>query len=67
MTDDADRLAKFEAVYDDFAASLTAVPAELDRLKSEGREKTVRFRDLMGQKLFNTMVKDLFERHGITF
>jgi len=66
MTDE-DRLAKFEAVYDELAASLKSVPAELDRLKADGREKTVRFRDLMGQKLFNTMVKDLFERHGITF
>jgi len=66
MTDD-ERLAKFEAVYAEFAASLKSVPLELDHLKAEGREKTVRYRELLGQKLMSVQIKDLFERHGITF
>ena len=64
---DTERLAAFETVYDEFAASLVTVPVELERLRTEGREKSVRYRELFGQKLFNAQVKDMFERHGITF
>jgi len=61
----ADRLAKFETVYKEILDSMTSIPAELEKLKAAGKEKTVRYKELFGQKLMNNYVEALFERHGI--
>lgn len=61
------RLASFEAVYQEIFADLKTIPAQLEQLKAEGKEKTVRYRELFGRKLMNNYVISLFERHGITF
>jgi len=66
-SDDALRLSAFESVYEELSTSMTAVSAELEKLKASGREKTVRYKELFGQKLMNNYIKSLFERHGITF
>ena len=59
------RLAAFENVYDELKNDLTAIPAELKKLKAAGKEKTVRYRELLGQKMINNHLIQLFERHGI--
>ena len=61
------RLAAFEAVYEELANSITAIPTELEKLKAAGKEKTVRYKELFAQKLTNNYMIALFERHGITF
>jgi molecular chaperone GrpE (heat shock protein) len=61
------RLAAFEDIYGELADSLTAIPAALEKLKEKKKKKTVRCRELFGQKLVNNQLKDLFERHGIAF
>jgi hypothetical protein len=58
-------LAAFEDAYADFTASQELIPQELARLKAEGKEKTVRYKELFGQKLINLQIASLFERHGI--
>jgi len=63
----ASRLAAFEAVYDEVADGLTSIPAELGRLRAEGKQKTVRYKELFSQKLMNDYLMALFERHGIRF
>ena len=60
-----DRLAKFEAVYQEISDSVNSIPAELESLKAAGKEKTVRYKELFGQKLMNNHIVSLFERHGI--
>jgi len=65
--DESQRLAAFEAIYQELSNSITATPAELEKLKAAGKEKTVRYRELFGQKLMNNYIVALFERHGITF
>ena len=61
------RLAAFEDIYEDLANSIAAIQAELGKLKAAGKEKTVRYKELFGQKLVNNRIMDLFERHGISF
>jgi len=61
------RLASFENVYDEIAESMVAIPLELKKLKAAGKEKTVRYREMLGQKLMDNQIKALFERHGISF
>jgi len=61
------RLAAFEAVYEELADSITAIPSELGKLKAAGKEKTVRYKELFAQKLMNNYIIALFHRHGIMF
>ena len=61
------RLAAFEGAYNELADSMITIPVELEKLKAEGKEKTVRYRELFGQKLINSQIAALFERHGISF
>ncbi len=37
---------------------------ELETLRKEGKEKTVKFRELMAQKLTNTNIRLLLDRLG---
>jgi len=61
------RLAAFEDIYDELTSSMSTIPAELTKLKAAGKEKTIRYRELFGQKLVNNQIIALFERHGISF
>ena len=45
------RLAAFENMLEHMQQSVAAIPAELAALKAQGKEKTVRFRELAAQKL----------------
>ena len=59
------RLAAFEDAYQEVADSMTTIPVELEKLKAEGKEKTVRYKELFGQKLMNSQIAALYKRHGI--
>jgi len=61
------RLAAYEDIYDELVGNTLAIPLELEKLKAEGKEKTVRYKEMFGQKLIDTRIKALFERHGISF
>jgi hypothetical protein len=41
------------------------IPVELEKMKSEEKEKTVRYKEMFAQKLYNLQIAALFERHGI--
>ena len=64
MKDQIQRLSAFEAIYEELANSINTIPAELQKLKADGKEKTVRYKELFGQKLMNNYIAALFERHG---
>jgi len=59
------RLSAFEDVYAELMDSMAAIPVELENLKAAGKEKTVHYRELFGQKLTNNHIVALFKRHGI--
>lgn len=61
----AERLAAFENILEYLVDSQTTIPMELEKLRQEGKDKTVKFRELMAQKLANTNTIMLLERFGI--
>ena len=60
------RLAQFENAYEELVAGQARIAEELERLRSEGKKNTVRFRELLGEKLLNSRIIGLFERRGLT-
>ena len=64
---DAMRLIAYDGLYTELANSMVTIPVELERLKAAGKEKTVRYRELFGQKLINSQIAAMFERHGFSF
>lgn len=71
-TVDADRTA--EAIqrlgqYEDLAAYLQAqvddITREMDALRLEGKEKTVKFRELLGNKLLQNNMLAMFKVRGL--
>jgi len=61
------RLTAYEGLYNELANSMVTIPVELEKLKAAGKEKTVRYRELFGQKLINGQIAAMFERHGFSF
>ena len=46
-----DRLAAFENLYESLARRIAEIPGELSQLRAQGREKSVRFRELSGERM----------------
>ncbi len=59
------RLAKFENMYEDLVASRKQIPGELEKLRSQGKEKSVTFKELMVKKMMNANIIDLFKMYGL--
>lgn len=61
-----DRLAKFESFYDEIEKAQNDISLQLDELRSEGKEKTVQFRELFTKKLVNNNVMAFLRYHGLS-
>jgi hypothetical protein len=61
-----DRLARFENLVEEIAASQVQISRELADLRNQGRSSSVKFRELMVQKLTNNHMLVLFNFHGLT-
>ena len=61
----ARHLARLEAMAAALAAEQEDIPAQLARLRAEGREKTVRFRELMARKLTIASLRLELERNQL--
>ncbi len=59
------RLARFEAALAALQQRREENERQLSRLKAEGREKTVRYRELLGQKLTDGYLLDHFKQFGL--
>jgi len=59
------RLAALENMLEELEVCQTDIPAELARLKAAGKEKTVHYKELLGQKLLLNEMLALLERHGV--
>ncbi len=60
-----ERLALFENIYEDIVASQSEIHKELEKLRNEGKTKTVKFKELMVKKLTNNNMIIHFEFYGI--
>ena len=52
-------------MLEELATCQTDIPAELAQLKAAGKEKTVHYKELLGQKLLLNEMVALLERHGV--
>lgn len=46
-----DRLAAYENLYESLERRIADIPGELSQLRAQGREKSVRFRELSGERM----------------
>jgi hypothetical protein len=61
----AEKLAKFENFYEELFASQEILGKELDKLRSEGKEKSTKFRELFTKKLMNNSILILLKSYGL--
>lgn len=59
------KLAKFENIYEDLLESQSKIPKELERLRNEGKTKSVTFKELMVKKMSNANMINLFKLYGL--
>ena len=60
-----ERLARFENVLSELLKDYNSIPDEMESLRSAGKDKTARYRELMGRKLTYSNLIDMFKRHGL--
>lgn len=60
-----ERLAVFENIYEDLVKSQSEIHKELEKLRNEGKTKSVKFRELMVKKLTNNNMIIQFNMYGI--
>ncbi|MCL2142301.1 MAG: hypothetical protein FWH46_05440 [Methanimicrococcus sp.] len=59
------RLGEFEDAYEDLMNRQVQIPKELESMRIEGKDKTVRYKETMAQKLINNSIMLFFEEHGL--
>ena len=60
-----ERLAAFENLADEIEAQQAEIAADLSRLRSAGRERSVQFKELLGKKLINAQILALLQARGL--
>ncbi len=60
-----DRLEAFERMLADLQARLAATEARMQALRAQGKEKSVTFRQLMGEKLQLQAMLELYRVYGL--
>lgn len=59
------KLAKFENIYDDLVSKQVELSKELEKLRFDGKTHTVKFKQLLTNKLTNSNIIALFESYGL--
>lgn len=60
-----ERLSAFESMLESIQADYEFKTAEVARLKAEGKEKTVTFKQFLADKLLYQRMLSLYEEHGL--
>lgn len=60
-----DRLKAFESMLESIQTDYEFKSAEVARLKAEGKEKTVTFKQFLADKLLYQRMLSLYEEHGL--
>lgn len=58
-----ERLAVFESIYENLTAEQDSISAELEALRREGKEHTVKFKQLFAKKLQNNGMLVIFDTY----
>jgi hypothetical protein len=59
------RLEKYESLYKEIEKEQESIAEQMAKLKSEGKEKTLKYRELFTKKLQNVYVLSLFQSRGL--
>ena len=59
------RLGLFEDAIVDLLTSAEKIPSELEAMRFQGKEKTVRYKETIARKLIFNNIMAFFERHGL--
>jgi hypothetical protein len=59
------KLAKFENIYDDLISKQNEISKELEKLRLEGKIHSVKFKQLMANKMTNNNILILFKTYGL--
>ena len=59
------RLGEFEDAYEVLMNNQVQIPKDLENMRTQGKEKTVRYKETMAQKLINNSIVMFFENHGL--
>lgn len=60
-----DRLSKFESFYEEIEKNQITISEQLEVLRSEGKDKTVEYKELFTKKLVNNNVMAFLRYHGL--
>lgn len=63
--DAINRLARFENMYDDLISKQSAISKELEKLRSEDKMHSVKFKQLLANKLTNMNIMILVKTYGL--
>ena len=63
--DTIQRLGEFEDAYEDLMNSQVQIPKDLEIMRTQGKEKTVSYKETIAQKLINNSIVMFFEKHGL--
>lgn len=63
--DAVSKLAKFENFYDDLISKQSEISKELEKLRLEGKTHSVKFKQLLVNKITNNDIMLLFETYGL--
>lgn len=61
-----DRLSRFENLYEFVTAEQDRITQKMDDLRADGKDKTVQFRELFGNKMLLASLQTYFQTFGIT-
>lgn len=59
------KLERFESALNDILDEYTKLGIKLEELRKEGKMKTVKFKELLGQKLVYSMIITIFKRYDL--
>jgi hypothetical protein len=59
------RLGAFEDAFEALLRERSEIPLILEGMREQGKAKTVRYKELIAQKLINSSIIMFFEKHGI--
>lgn len=57
------KLAKFENIYEDLILKQKEISTEMEKLKLEGKTNSVKFKQLLANKLTNSNIIMIFEKY----
>lgn len=60
-----DRLSAFESMLEEIQTDYEFKTAEIAKLKAEGKEKTVTFKQYLADKLLYQRILAMYEKHGL--